>query len=949
MQVHSIFKSSIVFCIFNVFMGSAQQNSIVPEQPIPLDREVIVDTLPNGLTYYIRENAEPRENAELYLVVKAGSLQETDGQQGLAHFTEHMAFNGTKSFPKNELIDYLQAAGVRFGADLNAYTGFDQTVYQLPVPTQNKEVFKTAFKILSEWAGHIVFGSEEIDGERGVIVEEERQRGKNASQRMSEQLLPVLLANSRYADRIPIGKMEVIRNFEHDTLRAYYKKWYRPQLQGIIAVGDFDKNKVEEYIKTYFGQLGESGETVIPETYTVPGNTNSLVKIVTDPEFPYTVATVMYKHPRKLIKTEGDFKNAIIRSAINNLVALRIAEEIESGTAPYLKASASYAGYQGGIGNLDAFTVQVVAKSAEELQSAIYGVMDQVNRAVLHGFTQSEWERVKLNFINAITKNYNEKEHVSSKSFVNQYLKHFLYGEAFMDMDYSYEFYKKGLGAITLEDLNQTVRSWVADQNQIILLQASEKDKEALPNEDVLRSWVNSFDRSVEAYVDSGNDEPLLADPVKGGTIVSTKRVKSVGVTEYTLNNGVKVVLKETDYKNDEILFSGFSPGGVSLANEEDLPSAKLADNIIASSGAGSFNSIDLNKKMSGKTLAVSPYIGTYSEGIKGYAANKDFETALKLMYLYFTRPRKDTTTFNTILENYKVSLTNKYDNPIAVFQDSVNVAMKGRGAWAQGMDSMQLKTVDLDKALKFYKDRFKDFGDYTFVFVGSFKKDSIIGPIAKYLGELPSTGREETYKDVGIKPIPGIFERNVYKGLEDKATVVLAFHGDYTSSPENNMTLKALKAILDDRLVKRLREKESGVYSPSVAVSHVGIPNPYYSLSISFSCAPDRAEELISATKDELIKILRDGANEDDLNKFKAQNLRQHEIRMRQNSYWLNYLKSKYTHGQDLAVINNYGKRLNKLKVSKVNAFIKEYLNQRNQIKLVLYPESYGHAQSSD
>ncbi|WP_318345927.1 M16 family metallopeptidase [Flagellimonas baculiformis] len=943
MQVHSILKSGIVFCLINLFAGNAQNADIVPEQRIPLDGEVVVDTLSNGLTYYIRENREPRENAELYLVVKAGSLQETDGQQGLAHFTEHMAFNGTKSFPKNQLIDYLQAAGVRFGADLNAYTGFDQTVYQLPVPTDDKEVFETAFKILSEWAGNIALGSEEINAERGVIVEEERQRGKNASQRMSEELLPVLLADSRYADRIPIGKMEIINNFGHDTLRAYYKKWYRPQLQGIIAVGDFDKKMVEDYVQTYFGTLQGAKETTMPEAYTVPGNKKALVKIVTDPEFPYSVATIIYKHPRRLIKTEKDFLDAIIRSAVNNLVALRIAEQIERGTAPYLKASASYGAYQGGIGNLDAFTIQVVAKSAEELQSAIQGVMDEVNRAVVHGFTQSEWERVKLNFENAITKNYHEKEHVSSKSYVNQYLKHFLYGEAFMSMDYSYEFYKKGLNTITLEDLNHTIKSWVTDQNRIVLLQASEKDKELLPDEDDLKSWVSNLDENIEAYIDNGNDGPLLVDLEKGGAVLSTKKVKSIGATEYKLTNGVKVVLKETDFKNDEILFSGFSPGGVSLASKEDLPSAKLADNIIASSGAGTFSSLELNKKMSGKTLAVSPYIGTYSEGIKGYTANKDLETALKLMYLYFTQPRRDTTTFNTILENYKVSLTNKYDNPMAVFQDSVNVAMKGRGAWAKGIDSMQLENVDLDKAMEFYKDRFKDFSDYTFVLVGSFDKDSIIGPIAKYLGALPSFEREETFKDVGIKPISGTFERNVYKGLEDKATVVLAFHDDYESSPGNDMALKALKAILDDRLVKRLREKESGVYSPSVAISHVEIPNPYFSLSISFSCAPDRAEQLIDATRDELMKIMKDGANDGDLNKFKAQNLRQHEIKLRQNSYWLNYLKSKYTYGEDLEEIHKMEKRLKKLKVPKVNALMQQYLNAANQIKLVLYPESYG------
>lgn len=943
MQLPSILKSSIVFGLLNLSMGHAQETGIERERPIPMDGNVTVDTLSNGLTYYIRENREPRENAELYLVVKAGSLQETDGQQGLAHFTEHMAFNGTKSFPKNQLIDYLQGAGVRFGADLNAYTSFDQTVYQLPVPTQDGEVFETAFKILSEWAGGMVLDRGEIEAERGVIIEEERQRGKNASQRMSEVLLPVLLADSRYADRIPIGKTEIINTFEPDTLRAYYGKWYRPQLQGIIAVGDFDKNEVEAYIGTYFGPLGNGEETAMPKTYTVPGNKDPLVKIVTDPEFPYTVATVMYKHPRKWVRTEGDFKDAIIRSVVNNLLGMRFAEQLESGTAPYIKASAGYGGYQGGIGNRDAFTIQVVAKRAEELQSAIAGVMDEVNRAVLYGFTPSEWERVSLIFENAITKNYHEREHITSKAYLNQYLKHFLYGEAFMSMDHSYELYKKGLAEITLEDLNRTVQSWVTDQNQIILLQASQKDKGVLPDEAGLRAWVNKTDGDIEAYVDKGNDEPLLSEPIKGGAIISTKKVKSVGATEYELSNGVKVVLKETDFKNDEILFTGFSPGGVSLAGEEDLPSAKLADNIIASSGAGNFSSIALNKKMSGRSLAVSPFIGTYSEGVKGNAANKDFETALKLITLYFTQPRRDTTTFNTILENYRISLRNKYDNPIAVFQDSINMAMKGRGPWAKEMDLAQLKTVDLDKAMAFYKDRFGDFGDYTFVFVGSFDRDSLIGPIAKYLGALPSTKREENYRDVGIKPIPGIFEREVYKGLEDKATVVLAFHDDYKRSPGNDLALKALKAILDDRLVKRLREKESGVYSPSVAVSQVDIPNPYFSLSISFSCAPDRVEGLIEATRDELEKIMEHGAKDTDLDKFKAQQQRQHEIRLRENRYWLNYLKSKYTYGEDVDEINNFGKRLKKLKVSNINAFIRKYLNQTNQIKLVLYPQGQG------
>lgn len=943
-----MFRILTLIALLNFTFSYTQESSSLIIKNIPLDSTVMVDTLSNGLTYYIKENKEPQQNAELYLVIKTGSLQETEAQQGLAHFLEHMAFNGTKSFPKNELIDYLQAAGIRFGADLNAYTTFDQTVYQLPLPTDKNEVFETGFKILSEWAGAITLNGDDIDSERGIIVEENRQRGKNVSGRMTQKLLPVLLANSKYADRIPIGKMEIIDNFEHDTLRAYYETWYQPQLQAVIAVGDFDKDMVEDYIKKHFGELNRPKNTKTPEKYIIPGNETPLVEIATDPEYPYTVATILYKHQSNVTKTTLDFRNSIIRSAINSLLAARIRESIENGDAPYLQASANYGPYQGGIGNLDAFTLQLVAKNILELRPGLEGLMDEINSMVQFGFTQSEWERVKLNFMNSVNKSYNEKDHISSKVFVNQYLKHFLYGEAYMDMEYSYSFYEKHLETITIEELNNMAKSWVSNKNQIIMLQASEKEKENLPNKTELESWVNNNSRSLEAYSEEDLDEPLLDKHLPGSSVVSIKKLNSIKATEYRLENGIKIILKPTDFKNDEILFSGFSPGGVSLAERNNLPSSKLADNIIASSGAGKFSPVQLNKMLSGKTLGVSPYINLYSEGVKGFTSNNDLETSLKLIYLYLMEPRKDSTIFNTIRENYSISITNKSDNPMAVFQDSVNIAMKGRSPWASSMDLMDLDQVDLDKAMAFYRERFKDFSDFTFVFVGSFDNDKIIDPLVKYLGSLPAIHRKESYQNHDIRPLSGNYTNTVYGGIEDKATVVLAYHNQYKYSSETNIILDALNTILEDKLVKRLREKESGVYSPSVNISYVKIPQPYYSLSISFNCATDRVDELVSATEEEINSIMENGINQEDLDKFISQMTRQHQLKIRKNNFWLNYIRGVYTLNTDITDINNFEKKIKRLSISEINKAAKKYFSTPNQIKLVLLPKKENQIQES-
>lgn len=927
----------LVFFSLQVF----SQAEVLESQLIPMDPGVKTGILANGLTYYIKKNSEPKERAELYLVIKAGSLQENEEQLGLAHFLEHMAFNGTRSFPKNELIDYLQRAGIRFGADLNAYTGFEETVYQLPLPTDDPELFASGFKILSEWAGGITLSEEEIDLERGIIVAEERQRGKNMNERISKQLLPVLFAGSRYKDRLPIGEMEVIQNFNYPTLEEFYKDWYRPDLQAVIAVGDFDVDEVENLIRENFSALTSPSEKPEKKEYYIPANKEPLVKIVTDPEFPYTVASIIYKHPETVTKTTEDFRNSIIRSAVSSMLSSRIGELTQSGNAPFLQAGANYGAFQGGMVNLDAFSLQVVAKTPQTLHEAIDGLMDEVHKATRYGFTSSELERVKTNFLASVEKSYKEKDKTASKTYVNQLLKHFTEGEAVMDMEYSLDFYNKYLDGISLEEVNEMIKSFVTPENQIIMVQAAESSREVLPNEDTLVQWVNNPNREVEAYVDNFSEEDLVNDQLGRSEVVERKSFKSIGATELVLANGIKVVLKPTDFKNDQILFTAFSPGGYSLTKPEDIHSSTIASDIIASSGIGDFSSVQVSKLLTGKSLSVSPYIGTYSEGIKGYSSPEDLKTALEVIYLYFQHPRKDSVQFRRLIENYKVAIEGKASNPMAVFQDSVNAVMRGTGPYAVSPDVEEIEKISLDTAYEFYKDRFENAGDFTFLFVGNFEPDSITPLLETYLGSLPVNGKKETYRDVGIRPVTGKIEKTVYKGLEDKSVVVLAYHDKFKYKPQNKLYLKAIESALDTKVMERLREGESGVYSPSVSLSYVRKPNPYYTLSVSFSCATDRVEELIEATQEEIEKMKEEGPTADDLKKFVEQEKNQKETQLRSNGYWLNYLENVYSGDTEMEYLENYEKDLESLNIKDLKKAAKKFLETDNFSQLILKPEN--------
>lgn len=927
---------------------SAQKKTIKTRQsapvtagtPIPNDPAVKIGKLPNGLVYYIRKNSEPKKRAELYLANRFGSLMENDEQQGLAHFTEHMAFNGTKDFPKNEMINYLQKAGIRFGADLNAYTGFDQTVYQLPIPTDSVEVFKSGFKILSNWAGKMLMDGEEIDKERGVIIEEERQRGKNAQDRMSKQLLPVLLKDSRYASRIPIGKIDLLQTFTHDKLRNFYTDWYRPDLQAVIAVGDFDVNEVEKLIIANFSDLKNPAQEKERVTYTLPDNTAPLVKIITDPEQQYNVAMAIWKQKGSVMKTTADMKKSMMYSMINSMLAARYQEIMQKGNAPFLFAQSAYGPYQGGlISGLDAFQTVAAAKSGKDLASAFTAAIAESERAAKFGFLQSELDVVKRNIESGNEQGIKEENKIASTSYVQDYLSNFLNGTAIGSVRFNYEQTKKDLAVITLAQINALAKTLITKENQIIIVQGPEKEKTALPKEADLLAIVTNAGKNVTPYKDNTVNKPLLAIKPVAGKVVAEKKFEDVGVTEWTLSNGIKVVLKPTDFKNDQIIFNSFSKGGTSLADPNDYQSADFSG-LIPQSGVGEFNPSQLDKLLAGNTGRAGAYISELYQGFNGSAAPKDLENALKMVYAYALTPRKDTEIFNKNISDSKIMMENKNANPSSVFADTVQAVLTSYNKRSMPNTLEDLNRVAIDKSFAFYKERFADLGEQTFVFVGNFEPNTIKPLIETYIASLPTLKKTQNFKDLGARMPEGVVSKTVYRGLEDKASVQLYLHGNFDYNADNIVQLEAVKAALENKILERLREKESGVYSPQVGLSVSKQPVAEYAFTISFSCATANVEKLIAAALEEVKEIKKDGATAEDITKFKSEEHRQMELSVRDNGYWLGYLTTRLKYNDNLNQMLKNKDRVDAVTVETSKATAQKYLNENNYIRLVLEPQ---------
>ncbi|MDQ1151392.1 M16 family metallopeptidase [Sphingobacterium zeae] len=913
------------------------QDSLTLNQKLPFDNEVVTGKLKNGFTYFIRKNGEPKGRVTMYLGMKAGSILENEKQLGLAHFLEHMNFNGLKHFPKNELVNYLQKAGVRFGSDLNAYTSFDQTVYQLPIPSDDPELLRNGLQVMRDWAQDALLDGEEIDKERGVILEEKRG-GRGVQQRLQDQYFPMLLNGSLYSKRLPIGTEEILKTFPYSEIRKFHQDWYRPDLQALIIVGDIDPKEMEERVKVLFADMKMPKKALERKKYRVDLLNKNQFLAISDPELPYTVAQILIKSEKDKVETVGDYRNELLKSVFNKMIAGRFSELMQQPNPPFMQAGGSISDF---LANLNTFSLLVVPKPGE-LESGFKAMLTEFERIQKYGFTQTELNRAIADMKKGNEMSFIERDKKKSDSYVNRYLNYFIDGEPALSNEDAYRLTKQLLPTLKLAEVNGLVKKYYTDLNRDVLVMAPEKDKATLPTEAAVMSWVKAVEESqVAAYDDKVSDLPLLSkEPVKG-EVVSSKSIDAVQAKELTLSNGVKVILKPTDFKNDEIQIMAYSPGGTSRYSDADYFSAANASSLIDASGVGQMSNIELTKYLSGKDVSISPYISERYEGISGRTDKEGLKSAFELIYAYFTEPRLDQDIFQSTMTRAKGSLENRLSNPNNVFSDKVKEVLYGNNVRRQNPTVEMISKIDRERALAIYKERFADASDFVFTIVGSFDENQIKPYLETYLASLPIQKRNESYKDLNIvEPSKG--ERVVvHKGKEEKASTQLAYYGDYSFGETENVNMEALESVLTIKLLERLREKEGGVYGVGAQASFSKLPKPRYAFSIGFGSAVDKTDALIASALDEVKKIQEQGPDKGDLEKFLAEQLRQNELNLRENSYWLNYISSSYQNDLDLM---RYSRRLDNLKKvtpTSVQEVAGKYLKKDRLFEFILMPDS--------
>lgn len=934
MQALTRFWLLLLFGSFSVQL-SAQIN---PEQPMPVDPKVKIGRLSNGLTYYIRQNKKPEQRVELRLVVNTGSVLEDEDQQGLAHFMEHMNFNGTKRFPKNELVSYLQSIGVEFGADLNAYTSFDETVYMLPVPTDKPGLVDKGLQILEDWAHNALLDSLEIEKERGVVIEEWRL-SRGADERMMKQTLPVQYQGSKYAERLPIGKIESLRNFSHAALKRFYTDWYRPDLQAIIIVGDIDVNDMEQKVKETFGDIPAATAPRKRETFPVPDHTEVLTVVAKDKETAFPSVEVLFKKDPLPETTIGDYVRYMNEMLFTGMLNNRFREVTLKPNPPFVGAGSYYG--ESYARTKDAY--QLFANTSDTgMARSLYALMEENRRVLLYGFTPSEFELQKKQIQSFYDRIFNEREKEESYKYADEYAGNFLVNEPIPGIEWEYDFVKQHLSSVILQDVNNLAAQWITKNNMVVTLNAPEKEGVKIPSAAEVSSVLSAVDiAAIEPYKEKVLATSLI-DPgkLKSGKIISSKTDEELGTTTIKLANGATVVLKPTNFKNDEILFRTFSKGGHSLVKDADYYSAINAANIVVQSGVGNFSAIDLGNMLKGKNTSLTPTIGTYSEGMSGNTIPKETETLLQLIHLYFTAPKKDAAAFESFKTRQKQLYANIAANPQIYFSGEFQKIMTQNHPRAGALPKpTDFDKINLDRSIQIYKERFSNAGDFTFLFTGSFDEDSMKPLLEKYIGSLPAIAKKETYRDLGIRPPKGKVDKVITKGEDPKSLVNLVFTVPAVYNTNESYALLSLGELMNIKLVEQLREEKGGVYGVSAYGGMNRIPYSSSTFNISFPCAPENADTLTAAALDELRKIIKTGVSAEDLEKIKEQQKRKLEVDIKQNIFWSNNLFDAYFYGTKPSDILNKQKMIDNLSSKIIQDAAKKYINLNSYIRATLKP----------
>ncbi len=906
-------------------------------QVLPVDPQVLVGELDNGLRYFIRKNQKPENRAALRLAVNVGSVLEEEDQQGLAHFAEHMAFNGTEHFAKQELVDYLESIGMDFGPDLNAITSFDETVYMLTVPTDNVAIVETAFQILEDWAHRVSYEPEEIDKERGVVIEEWRL-GQGAQQRMFDQQVPILLKDSRYAERLPIGQKAVLDTFHHETLKNFYRTWYRPDLMGFVAVGDFDPAWIDSLVQVYFTRIPGVADPQERKVYPVPDHEETLFAIATDPEATYNSVNIYYKQDVRQQGTVAAYRQSLIEDLYHLMFNKRLNELTRLPEPPFLY------GYSGRGRLLRSREFFILGSSVQNngFDAGLEALLTESARVRQFGFTRSELEREKKDVLRGMEQAYRERDKSQSGGFASEYVRHFLTGEPIPGIEKEYALYQELVPAIELGEVNALASEWTSTRNRVITVNAPEKEGLEVPDEeDLLAVFARVDQKEITPYEDAVSDEPLVAQVPEPAAIVERGEILEIGVIRWVLANGVRVFLKPTDFKNDEILFTSYSPGGHSLVPDQDYVAAMTASSVVGEGGVAGFNQIKLQKKMAGKVVGVSPWIGGLEEGISGSASPEDMGTMFELIYAYFTSPRQDSTAFQAYQTRVKGFIQNRSAAPGAAFVDTIQVTMAQYHFRARPWSTALLDEMDLETSMAVYQERFADAGDFTFFFVGNFTLEGIEPLVRTYLGGLPSSGRQENWKDVGIEAPQGVVEKRVYRGIEPRSQSQLIFTGPFEYDGwRNNFEFDAMTTVLQIKLREVLREDLAGTYGVRVGGSVSQFPDQEYHINLGFGCDPERVEELTRVIFTQIDSLRNFGTTDLYINKVKEMRKRKREVDLKENGFWINVLKWTDSQGIDPRLLLEYPELVDSLTSEAVQAAAKRYFNMDNYVRVVLYPE---------
>ena len=910
-------------------------------QSLPIDSAVRVGKLENGLTYYIRHNEYPKQRAEFHIAQAVGAILEEDHQNGLAHFLEHMAFNGTEHFAGKGIIEYFESIGVNFGGNINAYTSLDETVYRLSeVPTTREGIIDSALLVMHDWACGLLLLEDEIDNERGVIREEWRT-GAQANRRMWKAINPLKYPGSQYAKRDVIGDTAVINNFAYDALRDYYKKWYGPDNQAIIVVGDIDVDQIEQKIKALWADVPARENRGERPLYSVNDNVEPIVAIVRDKEAQYTRIEMEFKKdqlPAQLRGTNVDYLQTIANELVCDMFNNRLSELAMKPEATFVGAGSYYGEL---VKEKDAFVAVYLAKQGQEVD-AYKSLLTQLEKMRRYGFTHAELDRVKKETLAAYEKSYNERNTVRNIMHAQEYIRHYLDGDPIPGIEWEYEIVKQLLPALPLDKLNQIAQNLVTDENLIISFQAPEDENVLLPTEaEAIEMLAAVKNEEIEAPVEEAIRENLVESAPKAGKIKKTTYNETLGTTEWTLSNGVRVVVKPTTFKQDEILFYAFSQGGRSLVATNDLPSAALATDVVELGGLADMSTTDLQKALTGKRVSLSPSINAYNETLNGSSTVKDLETMLQLNYLYFTAPRRDETAYQTLMSILESQLANRDKNPKAAWSDSVQMMASDHSDRTIILNKELLTKVSLDKALEVYKTRFANPADFIFFFVGNVDPadKAFQTQVCTWLGGLKTCKKLETAADDKVRVPSGNNQNYFTRQMETKTASnriqYTSYDMPYTLA--NNLNMEMIGRILSTRYLESIREREGGSYGVGCAGWMNRHPIPYAQLIMQFDTDPDKQEKLMSIIHEEVMTIVENGPLAKDLQKEKESMLKDFEEDLEKNGYWTDLLSVYYKNG--INYVTDYKAAVESITAETVQATLKKLVDAGNVFEVVMLP----------